>query len=704
MRKTLLLLVALFICATSNAQIAKWMIKPQYDSITINNVGLLEVRLDNKVGLYDRNGNVLVPIEYDRISPFNEGYAMLYIDDRFVGFTNEQGKVVDLASKNYILREGADCFSHGHLLVSVQHGDKTTYGYITTTGEFTGESYLYAHPYFDGYAAVTRALDYRDLSKVKYDLIDTDGRPININEDKYPNIQFMSSFRDSVAVVISRNRFYTITNTNTNPVPIHTDSILDNKKSLVTLDHNAFELLSYPNNKFHISAKNGDFVLNSNLQLEAYVFDNNSPVYLPEKEVETRVAPGSVFSVIAGEHLYGISYDGHELLPPQFEGITAVEDNFAIVLKDGKYGIITVDPTTNFAFNIEKGQTIAFRHESSEVKLTAELPKYIPEDGTYINSLSDDCTIHRGTRQSTCNTEGLFIVYDCTLRIPQDLTQDETDHVYKYVVHYDNLTSTVQDVHVMEWYQKYYDVEIKQSSFQWNKINDEIKIEFDVKKYDTIHDTKAYSKDVKVFQVMDDDSHSELDCTEINDYHYSFTLPLKDIKEASKRATEAAEASKRESEAAAVSTQATEVVAVSTQTTETVAVSTQATDAAAVSTQTAEVKDAGEANNGGEADKDNDFSLSFEIHITESGCPTIKCPFVVNFEMPEPPKDGQPKVDTPVTVTVQADEKPKAKAKPKTQPQPQKKTEQPKHELSGKGKNNTFEIINDIESSTGSKK
>jgi hypothetical protein len=197
---------------------------------------------------------------------------------------------------------------------------------------------------------------------------------------------------------------------------------------------------------------------------------------------------------------------------------------------------------------------------------------------------------------------------------------------------------------------------------------------------------------------MDDDSYSELDCTEINDYHYSFTLPLKDIKEASKRETEAAEASKRE----------TETVAVSTQTTETVAVSTQATDAAAVSTQTAEVKDAGEADNGGEADKDNDFNLSFEIHITESGCPTIKCPFVVNFEMPEPPKDGQPKVDTPVTVTVQADEKPKAKAKakPKTQPQtqPQKKTEQPKHELSGKGKNNTFEIINDIESSTGSKK
>ena len=673
MRKTLLSLVALFICAASNAQVAKWMIKPQYDSITINNVGLLEVRLDNKVGLYDRNGNVLVPIEYDRISPFNEGYAMLYIDDKFVGFTNEQGKVVDLASKNYVLREGADYFSHGRLLVSAFIGDRLHYGYISTDGYFVGESYVNAHPYLDGYAAVTRIVDYRDPSKVRYDLIDTDGRSININEDKYPNIQFMSSFRDGEAILISRNKFYTITNTNTNPVPIHTDSITDNRKSLVTLDHNSFELANYPNNKYHISAKNGEFLFNSNLQLEAYALDNSSQVTLPAKEVEPRVMPEPVFSVIAGEYLYGISYDGHELLPPQFEGITAVEDNFAIILKDGKYGIITVDPTANFEFNIEMGQTIAFRHQSEVVKLTAELPTYISESTVTVKSLSDDCVIDRSSRRAIPNTDGLFIKYDCTLKIPLDLTQDETDHVYQFVLDYDNLTSTVQDVHVMEWYQKYYDVEIKQSSFQWNKINDEIKIEFDVKKYDTIHDTKAYSKDVKVFQVMDDDSHSELDCTEINDYHYSFTLPLKDIKEASKRDTGAA------------------------------AVSTQATDAAAVSTQTAKVKDAGEADNGGEADKDNDFSLSFEIHITESGCPTIKCPFVVNFEMPEPPKDGQPKVDTPVTVTVQADEKPKAKQKPKTQPQ-QKKPEQTTHDLSSKGKTIVFEGINVIDSSTGSKK
>lgn len=651
------------------------MIKPQYDSITINNVGLLEVRLDNKVGLYDRNGNVLVPIEYDRISPFNEGYAMLYIDDKFVGFTNEQGKVVDLTSKNYVLREGADYFSHGRLLVSAFRGDRLHYGYISTDGYFVGESYVNAHPYLDGYAAVTRALDYRDPSKVKYDLIDTDGRPININEDKYPNIQFMSSFRDGEAILISRNKFYTITNTNTNPVPIHTDSITDNRKSLVTLDHNSFELANYPNNKYHISAKNGEFLFNSNLQLEAYALDNSSQVTLPAKEVEPRVVPGSVFSVIAGEHLYGISYDGHELLPPQFEGITAVEDNFAIILKDGKYGIITVDPTTNFAFDIEMGQTIAFRHQSEVVELTAELPTYISESTVTVKSLSDDCVIDRSSRRPIPNTDGLFIKYDCTLKIPLDLTQDETDHVYQFVLDYDNLTSTVQNVHVMEWYQKYYDVEITQNSFQLDKINDEIKIDFDVKKYDAIHDSKPYPKVVKVYQVMEDESLTELDNNPINDYHYTFTLPTKDMKEASKKVTDNQDISK----------------------TDKVSETNEIEDAK-------DAKDVKDAIDTKDANAQNNFILNFEIHITESGCPTIKCPFVVNFELPEPAKEGKPAVDTPVKVTVQAEKRKATTTTNKAKQPQQKKPEQTTHDLSSKGKTIVFEGINVIDSSTGSKK
>ena len=64
-RRTILSLIVTLLCYSANAQVAKWMLKPDYDAISINNVGLLEVRKNNKVGLYDRNGNELLAIEYD---------------------------------------------------------------------------------------------------------------------------------------------------------------------------------------------------------------------------------------------------------------------------------------------------------------------------------------------------------------------------------------------------------------------------------------------------------------------------------------------------------------------------------------------------------------------------------------------------------------------------------------------------------------
>ena len=40
-RRTILSLIAVLLCCSTNAQVAKWMLKPDYDAISINNVGLL---------------------------------------------------------------------------------------------------------------------------------------------------------------------------------------------------------------------------------------------------------------------------------------------------------------------------------------------------------------------------------------------------------------------------------------------------------------------------------------------------------------------------------------------------------------------------------------------------------------------------------------------------------------------------------------
>ena len=670
MRKTLLSIVALLLCTTSYAQVAKWMLNAEYDAITVNNVGLLEVRLNDKVGLYDRNGNELIPIEYDRIDPFHEGYAILYNGDRFVGFTDEQGKVVNLSAKGYLLREGADHFSCGRLLVYNEGASAPVYRYINTDGITNGETYLWAHPYIENYAAVLRSLDNRDLTKVQYDMIDINGNPIEIYDDKRIGLQFISSFRDGKAILISKNKFYTITINDRFPSQIYTDNSMS-RKSMVTLEYSTLQVSSYPTNRYLIKAKNGAFVFNANFQLDEYALDGNPKVNFPTAEVESRVAPGSVFSILTNGSTFGLSYMGNELLPPQFEEITIVEDDFAVVRSNGKYGIITVDSANSFEFVIDKGHTIAFRHDTVSVELTVTLPKYISQNAI-VESVSSDCSIDKPSRNTIPNPDGLFIKYNCDLQIPLDLTEDKTDHTYKFILKYDNLISTEYAVNVKEWYQKYYDVVITETNVMF-KEDKEIKINFDIRKGDSNLDSKAYHKNVEVYQLMEDNSLVALTCTEINDVRYSFILPVKELKELE------------------------EIVGNSDASTTDEATTDEAkepTDEAA-----GEIKEA-------KRPKENNISLNFEIHITEDNCPTIKCPFVVNLEIPEPAKDGEPVAETPI-VTIQAEKRPTtppapapattpAPAKPKPT-QPAKQQNPPKENIDT---NTKFVPIMDIQSSS----
>ena len=59
-RKTLLTLLLTFAFVVANAQVARWMIEPQYDSIRMNNIGLFEMHNKGKVGLCDRAGKELL--------------------------------------------------------------------------------------------------------------------------------------------------------------------------------------------------------------------------------------------------------------------------------------------------------------------------------------------------------------------------------------------------------------------------------------------------------------------------------------------------------------------------------------------------------------------------------------------------------------------------------------------------------------------
>lgn len=558
-RKTLLTLLLTFAFVVANAQVARWMIEPQYDSIRMNNIGLFEMHNKGKVGLCDRAGKELLPIEYDTIRPFHEGYAVLYKDEVFHGFANIEGEVVDLSQSGYYLIPEVDYFSCGRLLTYTINKGRRFYRYIDNEAKPCGGTYAEAHPFADGYASVLIFANVNDLDEVAPDMIDVNGTPISFETEKKSNMSFVSSFRNGSAVVVFRNKFYTMTSDNLELQPIYSDS-LRSRKSLVLSESPILDISTLHDNKTLIKARNKSaFIFDKHLRLEEYTLGGGARVEVRDPEEEPRAMPKPCFEVCSDGDKYGLVYNGYEVLPPQFDEVTHVEDHFAVVRTNGKYGVLTIEPNSNFEFYLNNNDEIPFRHRQQTVDLKAVLPKCINE--AKVISCSDDCVIDGASLDPIDNYEGKFLKYRCTLKIPSDLSNTLTDHSYQFRVEYDGLRSNVFDVHVKEWYNKYYSVSMKSQQFDLASYTDEITIEFDLIKEETIYDHQNYYKVVEVYQIMDDGSQVLLDHHDVNDLHYYFKLSL---------------------------------------------------------------------------DKIDRPRINFIIHITETGCPTVKYPFVANFEIPEP--------------------------------------------------------------------
>ncbi len=526
-RKVLLSLLAALICYSADAQVAKWLINPEFDSITINNIGLLEVTKNKKVGLYDRNGNELIAIEYDDIHPFYEGYALLFNNNQFVGFANEDGKIVDLSTMGFQLKEGADRFSCGRLLVYNTNRQGDIYRFIDTEGNPINGVYLSANPFIEGYASVETPIYDSDPIEAQPDMIDVNGIPVTFGNEKKSNVQFISSFRDGTAIAIIKNKFYTVHTDDFTPVQMYTDSLMNNKSKIVS-EYSVVDKRDMGDGRVLVKARNAVFIFNQHNQLNEYKYDNYEPVKHPVKEEMSRTIPASHFTITEENELYGMLYNGDTLLPPQFEEVIATEDNIAIVRTNGKFGVVTVDPKSQITFTINDGEHVPFRHDTQVITLKANLPKFIQQ--AEIISCSEDCSIDYSTyNDGVRNIRGYFPSCNCNIKIPQDITETPLEHTYEFRLNYDGLISKTIPVNVQEWYVKYYTVNVKTKEMQVSTHNDAITIEIEVVKSETVYDSRTYYKDVEILQINEDGTTTKLISNQINDILYTFTLSYEEI-------------------------------------------------------------------------------------------------------------------------------------------------------------------------------
>ena len=174
MKKKRLLFLFLCICIDSSmhAQIAKWVVKPQYDQIEIVDDKLIKVSLNGKYGFINREGKRVVPIEYDSITPFYEDYALLFKEGEFYGIINANGHVTELKNRGILLCFDNSRFYNGLLLVKKNN----LYYFLNGNGKEVAGPYAKAYPFFDGRACVKRYFnDGRKQDGVFYDYIGVNG-------------------------------------------------------------------------------------------------------------------------------------------------------------------------------------------------------------------------------------------------------------------------------------------------------------------------------------------------------------------------------------------------------------------------------------------------------------------------------------------------------------------------------------------------
>lgn len=164
-RKTLLLLIALFMFVSMRAQTVKWLIQPEYEQITHYSTDIFKcVEHNGRVQLIDWNGHKLLGnVDADAVTDYAGGYALVLKGDKIVGFLAESGNhdFIEVNGDFYVTKYSF--FSEGLLAVAERNANGKQ-GYLDTKGNvYINCNYLEAKPFRHGWAAVRK--DGKDRTK-----------------------------------------------------------------------------------------------------------------------------------------------------------------------------------------------------------------------------------------------------------------------------------------------------------------------------------------------------------------------------------------------------------------------------------------------------------------------------------------------------------------------------------------------------------
>lgn len=479
MRTRRLLFIAVFVIAAleTSAQIAKWVIHPDYNSLQMDAENALVIgQKDGETSFWTEKGDLLATTK-DVLYSFREGKAVTLKPDSGVvtGFYSAKGDFFKTEPCN--VAHDYPYFSEGYLLV--KQGDY--FQFIDSQGKKNADKYFMAFPYNAGLAT---CYTFEDLEKKKSPLcyyittgkervpFSLNGKPVDAEK-----VDFLSSLTDEgIGILVTRHKLYYYNKSTGELSPLFEDANETDKKKQAYLDGELSESIKKEGDSLYVvTAKVG-----KTGKVELYL----DKCYIPIKICFTdNGAETSVRMFKRNKHdmpkfttqlskeksdkngKWMVAYCGKPVLSNIFDDVKPLKDNIAFVRKEGKWGMIDVAGNNDFRFRINGGKPVGFRHSSYETSIRLDLPVFISSTKTSFDIAESDKIHIDGTSIERKDTEnGNFVQYNCAIDIPPALLDTIAEIGCNAQISYDGLVSPKIPITFSAWHVKRFNVDIIEQS------------------------------------------------------------------------------------------------------------------------------------------------------------------------------------------------------------------------------------------------
>ena len=473
MKKILLLLIIGAVsCGSVRAQLAKWVMPPVYDSISVKvDKKIIETDSLGIKTLWTMDGGRLFETEHV-VLPFKEGLATVVRKDNglMTGFVDMSGKFTSLPDVR--IAYDNPYFNDGYLIFQ----DNKGYGYYRPDGSIIRTVNVEtSYPFHHGYAPY---LAYGQPDKKKdpyYGYHTADGHTVrlriynngDVTEFAREELVFLSGISSDgrgVAVIRGRLYWFNATDSTFEPMLRGEEGLPDRKRHLILEGDYGTYFLNLPSGGVEIRAvygKKNTAILRFDKELvPVHFIFNDGEITFPEDSTVS-VSYATSLSSYGHEGSFGLSMYSRQVLPEQFESVGLMYGDKAFVKLDGKWGIIEILPDLDFRISINKGRDIAFRHQTFETQMRLDLPAGISAKEARLDVPdSTGCILDKTSRVTKDTESGNFVLYDCTLDIPASLPDTITRISYSPVsLTYDGISMFGVPVQVRAWHLKYYNVD-----------------------------------------------------------------------------------------------------------------------------------------------------------------------------------------------------------------------------------------------------